>query len=182
MYSSPRLLMSLIVIQGVILGLVLMALGGIALRLRRRPSVDLAHALEELRTRQAGLEAAVERLSAARPAESGGRAHPRPSFHRQRSTSFPLRVDPAEPNAVTGPTLITVPSLAATATPATSAATDDLGERFGPICELADTGATPEAIARSTGQPIGQVELILALRRQLAAANAVTHPKAGSPA
>ena len=35
------------------------------------------------------------------------------------------------------------------------------------IWALADAGAPAEAIARETGQPIGQVELILGLRRQL---------------
>ena len=40
-----------------------------------------------------------------------------------------------------------------------------LARRFGPIWELADKGRSPGAIARETGQPIGQVELILGLRR-----------------
>ena len=80
------------------------------------------------------------------------------------------RVDPAGPNAPGGPTLIAVPNLAAPSTPATTAASAALGRRFGPIWELFDAGVTPEEIARRTDQPIGQVELILALRRQLTAA------------
>ena len=61
-----------------------------------------------------------------------------------------------------GPTLIAIPNLAATGdwVPAPSTTTD-LGRRFGSIWELADAGASAETIARETGQPIGQVELIL---------------------
>ena len=42
-----------------------------------------------------------------------------------------------------------------------------LRERYAAIWALADTGGTPEVIARATGQPIGQIELILGLRRQI---------------
>jgi hypothetical protein len=42
-----------------------------------------------------------------------------------------------------------------------------LKERYAAIWALADTGATPDVIARATGQPIGQIELILGLRRQI---------------
>ena len=44
--------------------------------------------------------------------------------------------------------------------------------RFGGVWGMADAGMPAEAIARETGQPIGQVELILGLRRQLLAAEA----------
>jgi hypothetical protein len=44
-----------------------------------------------------------------------------------------------------------------------------LGRRFAAVWEMADSGATPEAIARETGHPIGQVELILGLRRRIPA-------------
>lgn len=40
----------------------------------------------------------------------------------------------------------------------------EMARRFGGIWDLADSGASPLAIARATGQPIGQVELILGLR------------------
>ena len=42
-----------------------------------------------------------------------------------------------------------------------------LSQRYAAIWDLADTGASPDVIARATGQPIGQIELILGLRRQI---------------
>ena len=42
-----------------------------------------------------------------------------------------------------------------------------LTQRYAAIWALADKGATAEVIARATGQPIGQIELILGLRRQI---------------
>jgi hypothetical protein len=42
-----------------------------------------------------------------------------------------------------------------------------LRERYAAIWALADTGASRDVIARATGQPIGQIELILGLRRQI---------------
>jgi hypothetical protein len=50
--------------------------------------------------------------------------------------------------------------------PAPAAA--ELAQRFGAIWRLAEEGATADAIARLTGQPIGHVELILGLKRHLA--------------
>jgi hypothetical protein len=61
-----------------------------------------------------------------------------------------------------------IPSLAASVPEASAEAASELGRRFGAIWALADAGDPAEAIARKTGQPIGQVELILGLRRQLA--------------
>jgi hypothetical protein len=79
------------------------------------------------------------------------------------------RVDRTASSAVAGPTLITVPDLSSSPGEA-ALASAALGRRFGAIWALADSGASAEAIARGTGQPIGQVELILGLRRQLEAA------------
>jgi hypothetical protein len=42
-----------------------------------------------------------------------------------------------------------------------------LKERYAAIWALADKGATLEQMARATGQPVGQIELILGLRRQI---------------
>ena len=42
-----------------------------------------------------------------------------------------------------------------------------LKERYAAIWALADSGSKPDVIARATGQPIGQIELILGLRRQI---------------
>jgi hypothetical protein len=62
--------------------------------------------------------------------------------------------------------LIAVPSLE----PAQSdrgVTVNGLRERYAAIWALADKGATLEQMARATGQPIGQIELILGLRRQI---------------
>ena len=83
---------------------------------------------------------------------------------------FPyLRLDPAQADGPLGPTLISVPNLADT--PVTGASPGaDLLRRFGAICDLADREQSAAAIARATGQPIGLVELVLGLRRQLVTA------------
>lgn len=66
----------------------------------------------------------------------------------------------------TAPPLILVPSLEATGSPeAADEAVAGLGRRFGAIWAMADAGEAPPAIARATGHPVGQVELILGLRR-----------------
>ncbi len=78
------------------------------------------------------------------------------------------RVEPAAP-VVAGPTLIAVPDLGMTTGEADRG--DDLVRRFGAIWDLADSGASAESIARVTGQPVGQVELILNLRGPATATN-----------
>jgi hypothetical protein len=74
------------------------------------------------------------------------------------------RRDSAERSVPGGPILIAVPDLTAAGTPP-GAEPETLSHRYGPIWELADSGASADIIARATGQPIGQVELILGLRR-----------------
>jgi hypothetical protein len=88
-----------------------------------------------------------------------------------------LRFDVSSP-AIPNPTLITVPSMAAPGSETIAHdAAEALSRRYGPIWDLADAGEAPSAIAQATGQPIGQVELILALRRQAVGpkAEAVPH-------
>jgi hypothetical protein len=63
-------------------------------------------------------------------------------------------------------TLISVPDLEAT-NGDSGASIQGIKERHAAIWELADSGATAETIARATGQPIGQIELILGLRRRI---------------
>ncbi len=64
------------------------------------------------------------------------------------------------------PPLIAVPRLEASPGDR-DAAISGLTERYAAIWALADNGAKPDVIARATGQPIGQIELILGLRRQI---------------
>jgi hypothetical protein len=85
------------------------------------------------------------------------------------------RVDPGHSATSEGPTLIFVPNLASPPS-ANSEAAAELDRRFGPIWAMADEGTPAEAIARETGYPIGQVELILGLRRRLLVGGAGLDP------
>jgi hypothetical protein len=167
MPPAPNLLMALVVILCLALAVVVMSFGAVWSRLRKlsRPLSDTVRLVDDLAQRQRTMEALLARLDASGPA----RTLP-DSSAKNRPASPSRRGDKADPSAVSGPTLIAVPNLAATPTevsPAASAAAE-LARRFGAIWTMADMGSAPEAIARETGQPIGQVELILGLRRQLA--------------
>jgi hypothetical protein len=146
------------------LGLALSTLAlAVAWRLRLRgESATTARTIEDLARR-------VGRLEALQAAPSDVPA-PRSAFSERPQTAH--RVD--RPAASTlCPTLIEVPSLARTgARPGEVAdASSELGRRFGPVWELAERGSSAESIARETGQPVGQVELILRLRSQVARAS-----------
>jgi hypothetical protein len=47
-----------------------------------------------------------------------------------------------------------------------ASAADAMSRRYSTIWRMADEGLDPNAIAATTGQPVGEVELILALRRR----------------
>ncbi len=165
---SPALEMALIVTLSVLLAAVSGVAGMLCWRVRSVPLDRVARLARELAERQKALEVLIARLEAAEatqkeaPAKAPG---PRPAARRNAST---VRIDRAEPSAVAGPTLIAVPDLSmAQSHVGAPSAGSELSRRFGAIWDLADTGATADAIARTTGQPIGQVELILGLRRQL---------------
>ena len=68
------------------------------------------------------------------------------------------------------PTLIAVPNLAVEQGGEPSSMLE-MGRRFAAVWERSEAGESAESIARATGQPVGQVELILGLKRQLAAAS-----------
>lgn len=86
------------------------------------------------------------------------------------------RVDRGAPEPSAGPTLIAVPNLAVTVGPAASPdVSAELGRRFATVWDRAGQGVDAKAIARETGQPVGQVELILGLRRQAVAVGPATH-------
>ncbi len=65
------------------------------------------------------------------------------------------------------PTLIAIPDLGAVGEESDERAGSELGERHGEAWTLAAAGVPPEEIARQTGQPIGQIELIVGLYRRL---------------
>jgi hypothetical protein len=62
--------------------------------------------------------------------------------------------------------LISVPNLASSADDRRPSSSP-LDQRYAAIWSLADQGASPEVIAKATGHPIGQIELILSLRRHI---------------
>lgn len=146
----------------------------VAARLRARSDrAATARGLADLADRVARLEA---RRPVGLPAVDSVPAEP----PRRRTGPPAARPDPPA-EAVAGPTLIAVPDLSAHGeAAATAEAGAAFGRRYAAIWSLADAGADAEAIARTTGQPIGQVELILGLRRQIPAA-AVPTPVAGRP-
>jgi hypothetical protein len=88
---------------------------------------------------------------------------PRPAT---RVPLSPDRVAHHEPPHAS-PTLIAIPDLAEADRAIDPQVETDLSLRHADVWALAATGASPEDIARQTGQPIGQVELIVGLYRQV---------------
>jgi hypothetical protein len=76
------------------------------------------------------------------------------------------RGEGARAETAPAPTLIAVPSLAAPPSER-EASINGISHRYAAIWSLADSGASTDVIARATGQPIGQIEVILGLRRQI---------------
>jgi hypothetical protein len=126
----------------------------------------LEHRLVELRRRIAQLECRLEPSGTtkipepAHAAPTGPRAAARDAA--QEAREWPARA-----------TLIAVPDLAREAAPGDPQAGEELGQKHREIWALAEAGTPIEEIARQTGQPIGEVELIVGLRRRL-------HPPRGA--
>ena len=96
--------------------------------------------------------------------EQGPPLEPEHLEHAHHAKPSP-RVDrPAVPD---GPLLITVPDLASRDARPVVEIPESIARRYSPIWDLADSGASPEAIARATGQPVGEIGLILGLRRTM---------------
>ncbi len=90
----------------------------------------------------------------------------------------PKRALATHADSVSAPTLISVPSLA-TPPSERDASVDGISHRYAAIWNLADSGASADVIARATGHPIGQIELIMGLRRQIdASRNKIPHAPA----
>jgi hypothetical protein len=132
-----------------------------------RAGSELVRRLDELTGKHQALEARLAKVEAstAAAAISG------PLGPRRRPAR---RADFGRAATSAGPTLISVPDLA---TPpsigSTSEVAAELDRRYGPVWLMADEGLTVDDIARETGYPVGQVELILGLRRRLVAAEAM---------
>jgi hypothetical protein len=93
---------------------------------------------------------------------TNGRAHPNRPFLTNWRRSPEQHIESKEDDA----SLISVPNLAA-GPEGRDASSNSLNQRYAAIWALADQGASPDVIARATGQPIGQIELILGLRRHI---------------
>ncbi len=162
-----------------VLGAAALVAASVAMAVARRSRADwreLARGVDELSLRLRARGTAASPASDPRPCPppQGGRVS-----EGRSPTSFPsplagegrvgggisLRLD--LPSAIPGPTLIVVPSMAAPGSETIAQdAAEALSRRYGPIWDLADAGEPAQEIARATGQPIGRIELILALRRQ----------------
>lgn len=93
---------------------------------------------------------------------SNGRSLPNRPFLSSWRRIPDTRVEPEDGDT----SLISVPNLAA-GPDDRDASSNLLSQRYAAIWALSDQGATPEVIAKATGQPIGQIELILGLRRHI---------------
>jgi hypothetical protein len=159
MHVDPSLALVVSSVIGIVAALSLMLIGLLWARVRAMPVEQTTRRVDDLARRQESIESLLIKLDTARDPEAARRGPAQTQLHRGAAS------------AIGGPTLITIPSLSALGPEATATATAavaaELGRRFGAIWALADSGQSAEAIARTTGQPVGQVELILGLRRQL---------------
>lgn len=166
----PLPLAASIVVLSALLAIVSALAGMLWWRLRTLRAYQSIEALvQELAKRLQEVETILERLeSIEEKGFSAVRKPDSPPLLFPKGPPPDWRVDPpASGSSATGPTLIAVPNLAGPLTEILESTAEELTERYRPIWEQADSGESPEAIARSSGLPIGQVELILGLRRQL---------------
>ncbi len=134
---------------------------------------ELHHRIGGLQQRLEQCEALVRERQGSASGSNGAAVGGLPPISRSLRTSALAghrpggRVVPSSAAAPAQPNLITVPRLAGSLERMGEGDGDGiLHQRYAAIWEMADAGAPPDAIARATGQPIGQVELILGLRRQ----------------
>jgi hypothetical protein len=172
MTSSQELAVVLVLVA--LLVVVSTVAGGLWWRLRARALIEVAHLADVLATRLRTLDELLAKLDSIDSDRPAGAMPARRSLLEPAPRS--VRIDQPEPTAIAGPTLINVPDLSTGTSESSTAAAAELTRRFGAIWEMAETGASPDAIARGTGHPIGQVELILGLRRQLEAASSGSRP------
>jgi hypothetical protein len=132
---------------------------------------ETVHSLQTLARRLLVIESRIDELE-----NRGGRApaeHQNPPAHAATKGSREARRAHAFLDVGDGkdtrndPTLIVVPNLAAEEAESDGRAGSELGQRHGEVWVLAAAGVPPEEIARQTGQPIGQIELIVGLYRRL---------------
>jgi hypothetical protein len=135
--------------------------------------LQLDERLAELALRQREIATRITRLEslAKQPAPESESQGPRSGSGENSRRLPPLATSEGRGEIITAPapSLIAIPDLATEGQDGVDQASSELGQRYGEIWALAESGASPESIARETGQPIGQVELILGLYRKVQA-------------
>lgn len=160
-----------------LVGIAISPLAWVALQARRsrferevaRQFREAADRLCELETRLQEIETSVKPAVSPKPGRKRrlGDAFVPQGPHWPRGTDGrPKQGEAIHAEAASAPTLIAVPSLAAPLNER-EASMDGLSSRYAAIWNLADSGASADVIARATGHPIGQIELIMGLRRQI---------------
>ena len=187
--SMPTTILPAMLLGGAILAAAAVVAIGIAWGVGRL-AVEGARRADRIESRLAALEVVVRRIEAAMPQTAG--VGPPTGTPSRSSGTVPsaTAVRTPKPGPI-WPTLIAVPDLSkrggTVGTQAEGAwrgaASADLESRFGRVWALAEAGAGPERIAAATGQPIGQVMLVLSLRRRLSGeAGTAEAEAAGVPA
>ncbi|MGO9468388.1 MAG: hypothetical protein ACLQIB_13420 [Isosphaeraceae bacterium] len=156
-----------------LLGIAVSPLAWVALRHRRsRCEQELDRRWRETVDRLGALEARIAQIDAtsqdhaAIDKQSAESIVPHGPHWPRLLHARPERGEKARVESMPAPTLIAVPSLAPPPSER-EASINGISQRYAAIWSLADSGASTEVIARATGQPIGQIELILGLRRQI---------------
>jgi hypothetical protein len=168
-WFAPLLVKFGLAILGLVLAGAAVAITITSLRRLRREMVarhaEMARHLRMIESRLDRLESHLK-PSVSGNARKGAAGRSLPKAWRKESPSA-IPGGPSRPEPRTSRTLIAVPALAAPLSEPQDVAESGLGERHAEILALAASGSSPGEIARQTGQPIGQVELILGLYRQL---------------
>jgi hypothetical protein len=137
----------------------------------RKTRPQLERKLAELAQRLRGIESRLDRLeNRGRNPASERETSASPVAQKINSSGSPgllLAHFDGRGEAPTSPTLIAIPDLASERHQGLNESASELSQRHAEIWSLAGSGASAEEIARQTGQPIGQVELILGLHRRL---------------
>ena len=159
-----------------LLGIAASPLAWVALMHRRsRMERQTDRRFLELTGQLRALQDRLQRCESSYQALQRGTAHlagpGAPRLRSVRTTATVARSGPERAEVASGVgqdehRLIAIPNLASTGSDR-EATLSSLTQRYAAIWTLADTGASPDVIARATGQPVGQIELILGLRRQI---------------
>ena len=172
MSQAQSVLIGLVMANGGLLIVILFALRRLRRRVKALAPSSVLKRIEEFDARQKSIEELLRRILEIPSGEkdqnpdSLGSSPSQPRKGRADGSS--IRMDrPHSFEPMTSPTLIAIPNLSAGEPQPTNDAAEELSDRFGGIWILADSGHTADEIARATELPIGQVELILALRRRV---------------